>query len=947
MPSQKCRTRFNNTTMTSPEEVLGIVKGLADVVRDHHHSSKEVTNQTQQQIQELSHAVTDLSLSIRARDASPHQSIRLPPLSLPQFTGAEPIDRFAEQLTQVLATSGVSPRLWLTYLKQQSQKDSRAFDIICAFETSNATKFTSKTTPDEFRTLYDQCLHNLCSQRGIPKEEQLRQLLAVYYSMRQQPHESVSNFAHRFLETQHSLEKLLPGIHTSPDGQQLELIHAFAMKLHPPIAKNLLSRDEPFKSLPAIIEAAKRHESVLPSTDPLPKALFAEPNKAPPGSGMKNFSSSSLPSQICRNFNKFSHSHCQLPGNNCRFKRLHKCLKCNKFACKEIYHEQHINSPVTQASTTPRHRNFVRHTPKVSAHTAASNSHESVLLSSVKQIVNDSLVDLRQELTTSIKREVEKCLPQPSGTPFSASADSSQDPLFGMPAITALPTKSTISAIDLANKNILWTKVSSAGVSLPLPLDSCCSVSLVSQKHADTVAKYNSNFQFTKLEQHIPVSVAGPCSALRAVGTMQVPIVWENGRSTTFTMLVVPNLTWPILFGQNHLRQTDAIIRSRELTVYFANKAMDFEVKCNDSNPALAFPSLDFSRPGSIANVTCLLTAKPTLTGSPNKVYLERGFNLVTVCFFIAASLVGSPLFSGPLWLEGNRFSPGLETLSGPIDLHSVDNFFFPGETPPPFLTANRPTHPKCRPSRPIPPADQYCMGALFSAGENCVSSAANPICFQAHILIRSTKGKAVLPSNISLGSIRTPHAEDIQVMECAINHTANLVSDRCCAALAANNSMPDIPVNQNSASAIHSSGQDSTLLADFLDRNLSDHEHALPPTDDPYLDPSSEMFFTELCNALRIDTPSYAHVPQDIMSKFKGLLKRFPRAFYLPNSPLSPIKGFHHNIDTGNASPVYKLPYRKSPAELAAIKTEIERMLRLRIIEPSHSPWGAHISYR
>eukprot|EP00795_Rhopilema_esculentum_P012031 gene12031-biopygen2214 len=434
--------------MTSPEEVLGIVKGLADVVRDHHNSSKEVTNQTQQQIQDLSHAVADLSLSIRARDASPHQSIRLPPLSLPQFTGAEPIDRFAEQLTQVLATSGVSPRLWLTYLKQQSQKDSRAFDIICAFETSNATKFTSKTTPDEFRTLYDQCLQNLCRQRGIPKEEQLRQLLAVYYSMRQQPQESVSNFAHRFLETQHSLEKLLPGIHTSPDGQQLELIHAFAMKLHPPIAKDLLSRDEPFKSLPAIIEAAKRHESVLPSTDPLPKALIAEPNKTPPGS----------------------------------------------------------------------------------------------------------------ELTTSIKREVEKCLPQPSGTPFSASADSSQDPLFGMPAITALPTKFTISAIDLANKNILWTKVSSAGV---------------------------------------------------------------------------------------------------------------------------------------------------------------------------------------------------------------------------------------------------------------------------------------------------------------------------CYAALAANNSMPDIPVTQDSASAIHSSRNDSTLLADFLDRNLSDNEHALPPTDDPHLDPSSEMFFTELCNALRIDTPSYAHVPQDIMSKFKGFRPR------------------------------------------------------------------------
>ena len=46
--------------------------------------------------------------------------------------------------------------------------------------------------------------------------------------MSQQPHESVSDFSHRFLETQNSLEKLLPGIHRSSDGD-LELIHAFIL----------------------------------------------------------------------------------------------------------------------------------------------------------------------------------------------------------------------------------------------------------------------------------------------------------------------------------------------------------------------------------------------------------------------------------------------------------------------------------------------------------------------------------------------------------------------------------------------------------------------------------------------------------------------------------------------------------------------------------------------
>ena len=56
----------------------------------------------------------------------------------------------------------------------------------------------------------------------------------------------------------------------------------------------------------------------------------------------------------------------------------------------------------------------------------------------------------------------------------------------------------------------------------------------------------------------------------------------------------------------------------------------------------------------------------------------------------------------------------------------------------------------------------------------------------------------------------------------------------------------------------------------------------------------------------------------------------------------LGTIKGFHHNIDTGNSPPVYRLPYRKSPAELAAIQAELQKMLKSHIIKPSFSTWGA-----
>ena len=61
-----------------------------------------------------------------------------------------------------------------------------------------------------------------------------------------------------------------------------------------------------------------------------------------------------------------------------------------------------------------------------------------------------------------------------------------------------------------------------------------------------------------------------------------------------------------------------------------------------------------------------------------------------------------------------------------------------------------------------------------------------------------------------------------------------------------------------------------------------------------------------------------------------------------MPGSPLSTTDQFHNNIDTTDSPPVYRLPYGKSPSELRAIKTELQRMLTLGIIRPSHLAWEA-----
>ena len=97
---------------------------------------------------------------------------------------------------------------------------------------------------------------------GKPRDEKIRTLLRDYYTMVQGWDETVPQFAHRFLEVQHFLGKLIPNIHYAPDQQDTELQHAFFIKLRPPIAKHLASRDFDFASLQSVIDVAELPVSI-------------------------------------------------------------------------------------------------------------------------------------------------------------------------------------------------------------------------------------------------------------------------------------------------------------------------------------------------------------------------------------------------------------------------------------------------------------------------------------------------------------------------------------------------------------------------------------------------------------------------------------------------------------------------------------------------------------
>ena len=98
--------------------------------------------------------------------------------------------------------------------------------------------------------------------------------------------------------------------------------------------------------------------------------------------------------------------------------------------------------------------------------------------------------------------------------------------------------------------------------------------------------------KFTKLSTPLPGSVANPKALLKAISSVQVPIIWENGRASIFSCLVVPELAWPILFGQNHLRMIQAHTDHAGLHVRFDHPSLKFTITCCEENPLVAFPSL-------------------------------------------------------------------------------------------------------------------------------------------------------------------------------------------------------------------------------------------------------------------------------------------------------------------------------------------------------------------
>lgn len=101
---------------------------------------------------------------------------------------------------------------------------------------------------------------------------------------------------------------------------------------------------------------------------------------------------------------------------------------------------------------------------------------------------------------------------------------------------------------------------------------------------------------------------------------------------------------------------------------------------------------------------------------------------------------------------------------------------------------------------------------------------------------------------------------------------------------------------------------------------------------------PSCSTPADDVCKMIAPDLPS------EQRTALRHLLSSYRDIFDLDDRPLGQTSVVTHRINTGDASPIHRRPYRVSATERAIIQKEVDKMMDKDIIEPSSSPWASPV---
>lgn len=91
--------------------------------------------------------------------------------------------------------------------------------------------------------------------------------------------------------------------------------------------------------------------------------------------------------------------------------------------------------------------------------------------------------------------------------------------------------------------------------------------------------------------------------------------------------------------------------------------------------------------------------------------------------------------------------------------------------------------------------------------------------------------------------------------------------------------------------------------------------------------------------NKLRLD-----HLNDEEHKAIYDLCNEYRDIFYCEDLPLTFTNDVKHHIRTVNEDPIYIKPYRQPPAQTQEIKEQVDKLLKDKVIQESHSPWSAPV---
>ena len=303
------------------------------------------------------------------------------------------------------------------------------------------------------------------------------------------------------------------------------------------------------------------------------------------------------------------------------------------------------------------------------------------------------------------------------------------------------------------------------------------------------------------------------------------------------------------------------------------------------------------------------------------------------------------------LWIEGKDIQPGVKVLSGHYDLSEISSLVIPESARPnsePYYNA----HLIDLPETPDPVHTEQVPDMRIT---------------YTTLAVESKLKKTSILESVIFGNVREMSRDDDAILKEAADATPRQLADGrltwANAQQPAFSSQPPKNTKQEHCESdscapkqwqlsvqikgMDDSGLNSSILSPFCntfpDFNCQGPE--FPPAEELTSDPYSPAYTDAIFHAFELDSLAYSTIDEDIMKRFKELTSQYPTAFPLPRSPLGAVKGFERRLDTMDAPPpppFYTHPYRKSLAQLRAIKTEIEQMLKRKIIQPSQSEWGS-----